>query len=119
MIDNKDYLGDGVYALHTDDRPGIWLLANGLEDATDRIFLEPEVFEAVKRFWARVHSVDETPEGAFKVDKDAVLKCAENLIDVYDKVCDQYRNIVEQEGLGPIEEDEIVTKMKKLLGRLT
>ena len=44
------YLGDGVYAAH--DGFGIWLTAeNGIE-ATDAIYLEPEVLSALIR-WGR------------------------------------------------------------------
>ena len=44
----REYLGDGVYAAH--DGFGVWLTAeNGLE-ATDAIYLEPEVLAALTRF---------------------------------------------------------------------
>ena len=44
----KRYIGDGVYAAF--DGFGVWLTAeNGLA-ATDTIYLEPEVFEALQRF---------------------------------------------------------------------
>jgi len=43
------YLGDGVYAIF--DGCGIWLHANDHKHPTDRIYLEPEVFAALNRFW--------------------------------------------------------------------
>lgn len=42
------YLGDGVYAIF--DGCGIWLHANSHNEPTDRVYLEPEVYEALKRF---------------------------------------------------------------------
>lgn len=42
------YLGDGVYAIF--DGYGIWLHANHHEHPTDRVYLEPEVFDALIRF---------------------------------------------------------------------
>ena len=42
------YLGDGVYALC--DGFGIWLHTNDHENPTDRVFLEPQVFEALVQF---------------------------------------------------------------------
>lgn len=42
------YLGDGVYVIF--DGFGYWLHANHHEHPTDRIYLEPEVFEALVRF---------------------------------------------------------------------
>ena len=39
------YLGDGVYAIF--DGYGIWLHANGHEDPTDRVYLEPSVMQAL------------------------------------------------------------------------
>lgn len=51
--EHMDYLGDGVYALF--DGLRIWLHANDHLNPTDRICLEPEVMEALKRFDARVH----------------------------------------------------------------
>ena len=47
-----DYLGDGVYAIRYG--LGIWLHANHHENPTDRIFLEPKVFEALIRFKKRM-----------------------------------------------------------------
>lgn len=43
-----EYIGDGVYVLH--DGHGIWLHANDHEHPTDRIYLEPSVYEALVRF---------------------------------------------------------------------
>jgi len=48
MEDLKEYLGDGVYALF--DGSGIWLHANDHENPTDRIYLEPDVLDALNRF---------------------------------------------------------------------
>ena len=47
---NPTYLGDGVYAEH--DGFGIWLRANHHEhsQASDKIYLEPEVLAALIRF---------------------------------------------------------------------
>jgi len=44
----EDYMGDGVYALW--DGYGIWLHANDHLSPTDKIYLEPSVFEALIRF---------------------------------------------------------------------
>jgi hypothetical protein len=41
------YLGDGVYAIF--DGYGVWLHANDHKDPTDKIYLEPEVFEALRK----------------------------------------------------------------------
>ena len=43
-----EHLGDGVYAIY--DGHGIWLYANDHENPTDRVYLEPAVFEALVRF---------------------------------------------------------------------
>lgn len=43
-----EHLGDGVYAIF--DGYGIWLHTNDHENPTDRVFLEPQVMEALKRF---------------------------------------------------------------------
>jgi hypothetical protein len=48
-MDNKDYLGDGVYAEF--DGFGIVLMAN--VPTTDVIYLEPEVLDALVRFYER------------------------------------------------------------------
>ena len=42
------YLGDGLYAVF--DGFGIWLLANSHEDPTDKVYLEPDVFQALVNF---------------------------------------------------------------------
>ncbi len=58
-IDGKmyEYCGDGVYACY--DGFGIWLHANNhrAELATDKIYLEPEVLEALNRFNKAVREV--------------------------------------------------------------
>lgn len=48
----KEYLGDGVYAIH-DDYGGIWLHANDLDLPSDKIYLEPKVYEALLKFRER------------------------------------------------------------------
>jgi len=42
------YLGDGVYAIF--DGYGIWLHANDHEHPTDRVYLEPSVYQALINF---------------------------------------------------------------------
>ena len=42
------YLGDGLYAVF--DGFGIWLLVNSYEDPTDKVYLEPDVFQALVNF---------------------------------------------------------------------
>jgi len=42
------YLGDGVYAIH--DGYGIWLHSNDHENPTDKIYLEPSVFNSLINF---------------------------------------------------------------------
>ena len=42
------YIGDGVYA--RSDGYGIWLHASSHDDPTDKIYLEPSVFEALIKF---------------------------------------------------------------------
>ena len=51
-----EYIGDGVYVEY--DGFGIWLLANDHLAPTDKIYLEPEVLEALNRFLERIK--DET-----------------------------------------------------------
>jgi len=43
-----EYLGDGVYAIF--DGFGIWLHANDHENPTDRVYLEPGVFQLLVQF---------------------------------------------------------------------
>ena len=52
---NKDYLGDSVYA--TFDGYAITLTTeNGLpSDPSNTIVIEPNVFEAIVRYWERMH----------------------------------------------------------------
>ncbi len=47
-----EYLGDGVYAAHVGD--GIWLTAEDGIQATDAIYIEPNVFEALQGFVTRM-----------------------------------------------------------------
>lgn len=39
------YIGDGVYVMY--DGFGFWLHANSHDKPTDRIYLEPQVFDAL------------------------------------------------------------------------
>jgi hypothetical protein len=48
----EDYLGDGVYAVQNESR-GVWLFANDSKEPTDSIFLKPEVYDALTRFWIK------------------------------------------------------------------
>lgn len=56
-----DYLGDAVYAT-TDDIGRVILTTNSHkpEDAESRICLEPEVWDALKKFVARANQFGET-----------------------------------------------------------
>jgi hypothetical protein len=56
----RDYLGDGVYVIF--DGFGLELRANHHEFPTDKIYLEPEVFEALNRFWIRCHPPQASPK---------------------------------------------------------
>jgi hypothetical protein len=55
-----DYLGDGVYAIY--DGFGIWLHANSHDKPTDKIYLEPNVLQAINGFYARMRGLP-NPEG--------------------------------------------------------
>jgi hypothetical protein len=56
MDGEKVYIGDGAFASF--DGFGIWLTtSNGIED-TNRVFLEPAVFEALLRFAAQHWDAD-------------------------------------------------------------
>ena len=46
MADKWNYLGDGVYA--KSDGYGVWLHDNSQDQPTDKIYLEPSVFIALK-----------------------------------------------------------------------
>jgi hypothetical protein len=46
------YLGDGVYVKY--DGYGIWLHANSHDNPTDRIYLEPQVFDSLNRFVEKI-----------------------------------------------------------------
>jgi hypothetical protein len=50
-----DYMGDGVYAT-ADEYGGIWLTANHhlRAEATDEIYLEPQVLKALNRYCERM-----------------------------------------------------------------
>lgn len=50
------YLGDGVYAIF--DGYGIWLHANDHRDPTDRIYLEPQVLQALMKFEKKLKGCD-------------------------------------------------------------
>ena len=45
----SDYLGDGVYVAY--DGFGMWLTAEDGVRATDGIYLEPLVYNALRQFW--------------------------------------------------------------------
>ena len=47
-VQKSDYLGDAVYAYH--DGYGVWLFTHNGIGMLDKIFLEPEVFQALERF---------------------------------------------------------------------
>jgi len=51
--EHMTHCGDGVYALY--DGYGIWLHANSHDQPTDRIYLEPEVFDALLQFAKRMN----------------------------------------------------------------
>jgi len=51
-MNEKDYLGDGVYALY--DGFGVWLHANDLDHPTDKVYLEPSVLDALVHFYERM-----------------------------------------------------------------
>ena len=53
-INNKDYLGDGVYVIH--EGYGIWIYANDLEYPTDKIFLDEGLIERLVNFDKRIKS---------------------------------------------------------------
>ncbi len=57
----SDYLGDGVYFVQ--EQYGFWLRANDhrVGMATDEIFIEPEVFDALIRVALRAGYVIKTP----------------------------------------------------------
>lgn len=48
----KQYLGDGVYA--TVDEQGLTLTTENGEEVTNRIVLEPDVYDALVRFMAQL-----------------------------------------------------------------
>lgn len=51
MNEKMEYIGDGVYAIF--DGYGIWLHANDHQCPTDKIYLEPNVLEALNRFYQK------------------------------------------------------------------
>ena len=52
---DKVYLGDGAYAQF--DGYGVSVTAeNGIE-ATDTVYLEPEVYDALVKYWNDVHGM--------------------------------------------------------------
>jgi len=53
-----EYLGDGVYVAF--DGFGFWLHANDHKNPTDRIYLEPEVLNALNNFVKRIEGQDDT-----------------------------------------------------------
>jgi hypothetical protein len=55
-MDNKRYLGDGVYAVWDDF--GVQLRANDFNNPTDVIYLEPDVLEALNKFYSQMTEDD-------------------------------------------------------------
>jgi hypothetical protein len=51
-----EYIGDGVYAKF--DGFGVWLLANDHLNPTDKVYLEPEVLNALNRFVKQLNKED-------------------------------------------------------------
>ena len=51
-MENPTYLGDGLYAEY--DGFGIWLKANHHLHPTDKVYLEPSVYESLTRFVERI-----------------------------------------------------------------
>ena len=58
---SKVYLGDGVYVAH--DGYILWLTAENGIRATDTIALEPEVYNALLAYVARLHAPAEEGKG--------------------------------------------------------
>ena len=56
LWDKADHIGDGVYVIP--DGYGVWLHANDLRNPTDRIFLEPVVYESLRRYMERLAKED-------------------------------------------------------------
>ncbi len=49
---DHEYLGDGLYANH--DSHQLWLFANHHETPTDKVALQRDVYEALKRYAKRI-----------------------------------------------------------------
>lgn len=62
-----EYIGDGVYAIY--DGWGIELRANHHLDSTDKIFLEPEVFDALVKFKELVTKTNQKPVSDGKISE--------------------------------------------------
>lgn len=54
MLKDPEYIGDGVYVGH--DGFAIWLYANDHQNPTDRVALEPDVYEALVAYVERLKS---------------------------------------------------------------
>lgn len=53
MIEHtEDYIGDGVYTEY--DGFGVWLKTNNHLHPDDKVYIEPQVWRALKRFMQRV-----------------------------------------------------------------
>jgi hypothetical protein len=50
-----EYLGDGVYAIF--DGSGVWLHANDHLHPSDKVYLEPQVLEALNKFYNNARGV--------------------------------------------------------------
>lgn len=55
-MNEKEYLGDGVYARYDQDRFGIWLTTEDGVSVHNRIFLEPEVYESLVSFVEKIRN---------------------------------------------------------------
>lgn len=61
---NKEYLGDGLYARH--DGFGVWLTSENGVRVLNEVYLEPDVYEALKRYMEGVkrgESHDQADDG--------------------------------------------------------
>jgi hypothetical protein len=51
---NKEYLGDSVYAFQSSDGYGVWLVTDNGYGATNIIYIEDYTYYALKRYWEKV-----------------------------------------------------------------
>ena len=59
-MENPTYLGDGLYTEY--DGFGIWLLANHHLHPTDKVYLEPAVYDNLTRFVKEMKEVTDATE---------------------------------------------------------